>query len=55
MDWMTNPEAWIAFATLLALEIVLGIDNVVFISILAGNCRQTSRLRRAILDWHSRW
>ena len=36
MDWMTNPEAWVAFATLLALEIVLGIDNVVFISILAG-------------------
>ena len=36
MDWMTNPEAWIAFGTLLALEIVLGIDNVVFISILAG-------------------
>ena len=36
MDWMTNPEVWIAFATLLALEIVLGIDNVVFISILAG-------------------
>ena len=36
MDWITNPEAWIAFGTLLALEIVLGIDNVVFISILAG-------------------
>jgi predicted tellurium resistance membrane protein TerC len=36
MDWMTNPESWIAFGTLLALEIVLGIDNVVFISILAG-------------------
>lgn len=36
MDWITNPEAWIAFSTLLALEIVLGIDNVVFISILAG-------------------
>ena len=36
MDWMTSPEAWIAFGTLLALEIVLGIDNVVFISILAG-------------------
>ena len=36
MDWITSPEAWIAFATLLALEIVLGIDNVVFISILAG-------------------
>ncbi|HKY08561.1 MAG TPA: TerC family protein [Candidatus Binatia bacterium] len=36
MEWITNPEAWIAFGTLLALEIVLGIDNVVFISILAG-------------------
>jgi predicted tellurium resistance membrane protein TerC len=36
MDWMTNPESWIAFGTLLALEIVLGIDNVVFISILAS-------------------
>jgi predicted tellurium resistance membrane protein TerC len=36
MDWMFDPQAWIAFATLLALEIVLGIDNVVFISILAG-------------------
>ena len=36
MDWIASPEAWIAFGTLLALEIVLGIDNVVFISILAG-------------------
>lgn len=36
MDWLTDPQAWIAFATLLGLEIVLGIDNVVFISILAG-------------------
>jgi predicted tellurium resistance membrane protein TerC len=36
MDWVTDPQAWIAFATLLALEVVLGIDNVVFISILAA-------------------
>jgi predicted tellurium resistance membrane protein TerC len=36
MDWIFDPQAWIAFATLLALEVVLGIDNVVFISILAG-------------------
>ena len=36
MEWIFDPQAWIAFATLLALEIVLGIDNVVFISILAG-------------------
>ncbi|MGY2892086.1 TerC family protein [Deinococcus sp. UYEF24] len=34
--WLTQPEAWLAFATLLLLEIVLGIDNVIFISILAG-------------------
>ena len=36
MDWLTDPQAWIAFATLTVLEIVLGVDNVVFISILAG-------------------
>lgn len=36
MDWFADPQAWIAFITLLGLEIVLGIDNVVFISILAG-------------------
>ena len=34
-DWVTEAESWVAFATLLAMEIVLGIDNVVFISILA--------------------
>jgi predicted tellurium resistance membrane protein TerC len=36
MDWLTNPEVWIALVTLTALEVVLGIDNVIFISILAG-------------------
>jgi predicted tellurium resistance membrane protein TerC len=39
MTWLTDPHAWIAFTTLLALELVLGIDNVVFISILAGKLR----------------
>lgn len=34
--WWTNPEAWIALGTLTALEIVLGIDNIIFISILVG-------------------
>lgn len=33
--WMTQPASWVAFATLLALELVLGIDNVIFIAILA--------------------
>lgn len=36
MSWLTDPQVWIAFITLLTLEIVLGIDNVVFIAILAG-------------------
>jgi predicted tellurium resistance membrane protein TerC len=36
MEWLTDPQIWIAFGTLTALELVLGIDNVVFISILAG-------------------
>lgn len=35
-EWITSPEAWIALFTLTALEIVLGIDNIIFISILVG-------------------
>jgi predicted tellurium resistance membrane protein TerC len=48
MDWITDPQAWIAFATLTALEIVLGVDNVVFISILAGKLpiEQREKARR---------
>ena len=36
MEWLADPQVWIAFGTLTALELVLGIDNIVFISILAG-------------------
>lgn len=36
MEWLTDPNAWIAFATLTALEIVLGVDNIIFITILVG-------------------
>jgi len=36
MEWISNPDIWIAFLTLCALEIVLGIDNIIFISILTG-------------------
>jgi predicted tellurium resistance membrane protein TerC len=35
-DWLADPNAWIALATLTALEIVLGVDNIIFISILVG-------------------
>jgi predicted tellurium resistance membrane protein TerC len=43
MDWLTNPESWIALATLTALEIVLGIDNIIFISILASKLPATQQ------------
>jgi predicted tellurium resistance membrane protein TerC len=36
MEWLSDPQVWVAFLTLLLLEIVLGIDNIIFISILAG-------------------
>ena len=36
MEWLTDPQIWISLVTLTALEIVLGIDNIIFISILAG-------------------
>ncbi|WP_017257963.1 TerC family protein [Pedobacter arcticus] len=36
MEWLTNPEIWVSLLTLTVLEIVLGIDNIVFISILSG-------------------
>jgi predicted tellurium resistance membrane protein TerC len=47
-EWMSDPNAWIALATLTALEIVLGVDNVIFISILAGKLpkEQQGRARR---------
>ena len=45
MEWMSDPQAWIALATLTALEIVLGIDNIIFISILSGKLPPEQRAR----------
>ncbi len=47
-DWVSDPQGWIALATLTVLELVLGIDNIVFISILAGKLpsEQQARARR---------
>ena len=42
-EWLANPEAWMALATLTALEIVLGIDNIIFISILVGRLPEQRR------------
>ena len=48
MEWMSHPESWIALLTLTVLEIVLGIDNIIFISILAGKLplEQRDRARK---------
>ena len=43
MDWLTDPQAWMALLTLTALEIVLGIDNIIFISILTGKLPEHQR------------
>ncbi len=45
MDWITNPDIWIALLTLTSLEIVLGIDNLVFISILASRLPEDQQPR----------
>ncbi len=42
-EWLASPEAWIALATLASLEIVLGIDNIIFISILVGRLPEKER------------
>lgn len=48
LEWISSPEAWVALFTLTALEIVLGIDNIIFISILVGRLpihqRQSGRV-----------
>ena len=49
MDWITDPQAWIAFATLTVLEVVLGIDNIVFISILSSRLPKAQQPRARAL------
>jgi predicted tellurium resistance membrane protein TerC len=49
MDWLTTPEAWIALLTLTALEIVLGVDNIIFISILVGKLPERQRNKARVL------
>ncbi len=49
MEWIANPQAWIALITLTALEIVLGIDNIIFISILVGRLPHKQRNKARII------
>ncbi len=49
MEWLTSPQAWIALLTLTVLEVVLGIDNIVFITVLAARVRRDrQRLARSL-------
>ena len=47
-EWIADPSAWVALATLTMLEIVLGIDNIIFISILVGKLPPEQRQRGRI-------
>ena len=49
MDWIVDPQIWLALVTLTALEIVLGIDNIIFISILAGKLPQEQQQQARIV------
>ncbi len=49
MEWLSDPQAWVSLLTLTSLEIVLGIDNIIFISILAGRLPEHQRSRARTL------
>jgi len=49
MHWLTDPQAWIALVTLTAMEIVLGIDNIIFISILVGKLPRPRQARGRVI------
>lgn len=49
MEWLSDPQAWAALATLTALEIVLGIDNIIFISILVGRLPPQQREKARLI------
>ena len=57
-SWVSDPEAWVALVTLVILELVLGVDNVIFISILAGKLPEAQRdsarrtgIAMAVISW----
>ena len=49
MDWITDPSVWVGLATLIALELVLGVDNLIFIAIVADKLPPAERDRARIL------
>jgi predicted tellurium resistance membrane protein TerC len=49
MEWIVDPQAWVALITLTALEVVLGIDNIIFISVLVGRLPKAERNKARVL------
>src|SRR5687767_15234691 len=49
MEWISDPTIWVGLATLVALEIVLGVDNLIFIAILADKLTPAERYRARVL------
>lgn len=49
MEWLADPTVWLGLATLIVIEIVLGIDNLIFIAILADKLPPTERDRARII------
>jgi len=49
IEWLADPQAWIALATLTALEIVLGVDNIIFISILVARLPEAQRNKARVM------
>ena len=55
MEWLTDPTVWVGLLTLVVLEIVLGIDNLIFIAILADKLPPGSATARASSGFPSPW
>jgi hypothetical protein len=53
VDWLTSPEAWAGLVALVTLEIVLGIDNVIFTRSSPGGCRRSSAAVPGPWGWPS--
>ncbi|MGH7887950.1 MAG: TerC family protein, partial [Candidatus Binatia bacterium] len=49
MEWLTDPTIWVGLLTLVVLEIILGIDNLIFIAILADKLRPSQRDRARLI------
>jgi len=49
MNWLTDPQVWLALVTLTSLEIVLGVDNIIFISILSGKLQHRQQKKARLL------